>query len=173
MIERIPLTQGYTTIIDPEDIDVANCKWFASKRNNGHVYACRDIRPNGKQKRIYLHRLILERKLGHPLHPEIFADHINRDSLDNRRSNLRAASPSQNIANSKRMERKERKMRSPYRGVYWIKERRRWRAQISVAGKTIYLGYFDIPEQAAIAYNAAALAYRPRFARLNKIPDTS
>ena len=168
MATQLPLTKGYTAIVSDEDADLGNHKWFARTGRSG-VYACRDVKHGGKQIRIYLHRCILERILGHSIPEGMLADHISRDTLNNKRSNLRLASPSQNIANSRRMKRTAPKLDSPYRGVYWIPEKQKWRAQITVNKKSIYLGYYTEPETAALAYNEAALKHRPQFARLNKV----
>lgn len=133
------------------------------------MYAGRNSRRvNGKRRRIFMHRVILERKLGHPIPEGLCADHINRDGLDNRRDNLRPATNSQNVANS---EYGGRKVASPYRGVSPTRNGRRWRARIQAEGKQFRLGTFDTPEEAALAYNAAAIQHYGEFARLNAIED--
>lgn len=65
---------------------------------------------------------------------------------------------------------------SGYRGVYYLssekcKRKKPWLAQIGAGKKSVYLGYFATPEQAARAYNDAALRYYGEFAELNEIPD--
>ncbi|MHC4867843.1 MAG: HNH endonuclease [Planctomycetota bacterium] len=70
--------------------------------------------------------------------PAYCIDHINRNGLDNRRANLRLATPSQNAANSK-----PRNPRSGYKGVWFDKRKRKFRAAIWHNNKRIHLGYFD------------------------------
>jgi len=89
-------------------------------------------------------------------------DHINRNGLDNRRSNLRLATIAQNAWNSRR-----RKNRSGYKGVWYAKDKGRFRAAIWHNNKREYLGYFDSPRQAALAYDEAAKRYHGEFAVLN------
>ncbi len=93
--------------------------------------------------------------------PESFLDHINGIPLDNRWSNLRAATNSQNQANRKR----RRTSLSPYKGITRTTDGKRWAAKIRHMGKTIHLGSFDIPEEAHAAYMAAAARIFGEFAR--------
>jgi hypothetical protein len=84
-------------------------------------------------------------------------DHINRDRTDNRIENLRPCNHSQNLGNS-------RPRRNGYKGVSLCKCTGRWRAQLKG-----HIGRFDTEEEAALAYNAAALAYFGDFAYLNEV----
>jgi hypothetical protein len=90
-----------------------------------------------------------------------FVDHINGNGLDNRDENLRLATNSQNQMNS----RKRSGTSSRYKGVSL--QRKRWRAQIKLDGKLIYLGMFDTEEQAAMAYDYAAIELFGEFSRIN------
>ena len=92
-------------------------------------------------------------------------DHKNLKPSDNRRSNLRIGNRSQNNANRAKFKQNA----SRHKGVYRVKGRTDWRAQVTVKGKTKYLGYFDEEVEAASAYNAAAKAAFGEFARLNII----
>lgn len=74
-------------------------------------------------------------------------DHINRDKLDNRRSNLRIATKAQNRSNSTIVLSK-----TGYKGVHWAKHASKWVAAITISGKSKYLGYWDSPEDAHRAY---------------------
>ena len=160
MIE-IDLTRGYKTIIDDVDADLANYNWHTLTTGSRHVYATRVQ----DKKRILLHRVILARKLGKPLPRKMKADHINRNGLDNRRDNLRLATHGQNMANSKR----KSNATSAYRGVRQRKSNGKWRAQISVGGKNLHIGYYDTAEEAALAWNQAARKLRGEYAQLNAI----
>ena len=94
-------------------------------------------------------------------------DHINHDGLDNRRANLRPATPRQNNHN----ERPRTGSSSPFKGVAWDgRWRGRWQAHIAIDGRRQSLGRFPTEEAAARAYDAAALATQGEYAWLN-FPD--
>ena len=154
---RIPLTRGKSALIDFADADLIYQKWSCSTFG----YAIRH-----KDKGMcWMHRVILERMLKRPLQAGELCDHINGQPLDNRRSNLRLASCTENVRNS----RTGKNNASGYKGVHFHKGGRRWRAQITVNRKVISLGYFKTPEAAAQAYNEAAIAHYGEFAKLNEV----
>ena len=88
-------------------------------------------------------------------------DHRNMNKADNRWSNLRIASNSQNQANRPAT----RRSSSGFKGVYWHSRRKRWHASISVDGRLIHLGYRDTQDEAASLYAAAAQKFFGEFAR--------
>ncbi len=92
-------------------------------------------------------------------------DHRNEKKLDNRRSNLRAATTSQNRGN----EGLRKNNTSGYKGVSWSEWAGKWMARIRVNYKHIHLGYFKWKTDAARAYNKAARKHFGRFAKLNKV----
>ena len=100
--------------------------------------------------------------------PAALIDHINGDRADNRIANLREATQSQNVQNS----RKRRNNTSGYKGVTWHEPLRKWRARISVPSKQIFLGYFTCPDEASRAYEAAARTYHGEFANTGRLGDT-
>lgn len=156
-MKEIKLTQGKVASVDDEDFDWLNqWKWCASKKE-GHWRAMRRDYSCQPSRTIYMHRLILDP----PSHMGI--DHHNGDSLDNRRSNLRACTHSQNAMNS----RKRRNCTSRYKGVYWHCRSRKWIASIKIHDRQQHLGCFDNELNAAAAYNQKACEYFGRFARLN------
>lgn len=133
-----------------------------NKRYAGTVCASRDkdgyVIITCKGKVIKAHRLVYLIETG-ALPNEI--DHINGDKSDNRFSNLRAVTDSQNRWNSgKRPENK-----SGWKGVSWSKTRNKWHSQISVNKQKICLGYFDDVKEAAEEYIFAALKHHGEFAR--------
>ena len=140
-------------LVDSEDLErVMN---FGNWCTNADGYII-----NQKEKTtILLHRFIAVP----PNNKEI--DHINGDKSDNRKLNLRACNNKQNIRN--RLLTKSNT--SGYKGVSWINREKEWQASICVNRKQIYLGIYDKPEQAAEAYNRAALLLHGEFARINKI----
>lgn len=145
----IPLTKNYHTRIDDEDAArVLTFKWYASLTADGHVYATNIC----KRKNIKLHRFILDAKRGE------IVDHKNGDTLDNRKSNLRKVTLSENAANTKA---KINKKYSTIKGVSYLisgNRAKRWTAQVQVSGKTFRLGYFPTEKSAYLAYKAKHLA---------------
>lgn len=119
--------------------------WYEVE-DNGSVYAyANTLDPDGRPTTIKMHRLIMDAGPGEEV------DHVNGNGLDNRRSNLRIATRSQNARNSM-----SRGGSSRFKGVYWYPYkdgRPRWRAQIRVGGKRKSLGYFDDEIEAARAYD--------------------
>lgn len=166
MIE-IPLTQGQVAYIDDCDADLTEFKWYAHWESNSY-YARRTagIWPN--QKIEYLHRIILERKLGRKLVKGEKTDHIKPNStLLNTRENLRIASVSQNGINRNR----QINNTSGYKGVCYHKQANKWQAQIMVNGNNRYLSFFPCTEgglqEAARERDRAAVYFFGEFASLN------
>lgn len=149
-------------IVDAVDADLADHQW-----RMGHGYAVRWMGERAGS----MHRQVLERSLGRPLAVGLFADHINGNKLDNRRSNLREATRAESTLNrGPHGTWRGRVTASSLKGVYARKgsRRRPWRAQIKCDGKQIYLGVFATEPEAAAAYDAAALRLHGSFARLNR-----
>jgi len=96
--------------------------------------------------------------------PDSQLDHINRDKADNRISNLRLASNTQNNANRTPL----LGSTSKYLGVTWHKLRGKWQAGIVSRTKRTHLGLFEQEEDAALAYNFAALEIHGEYANYNK-----
>ncbi len=157
---RIPLGEGRFTIVEPADYyKFGHLKWSAAGENE-RFYAVRVLKQTiaGRVKTSFLHREILDAPKG------TLVDHENGDSLDNRRANLRFATPAQNTYNRPKI---RGKTASKYIGLYFIKEIKKWGARIRYQGKRIYLGSFETQIEAAKAYDEAAKKYHGEFARLN------
>jgi HNH endonuclease len=90
-------------------------------------------------------------------------DHINGDTLDNRRSNLRICTNRQNLLNRK----KPSNNTSGFVGVHWNKQKNKWHTRINDRGHNYHVGYFDKPEFGALAYDWAASILYGEYARLN------
>lgn len=142
-----------TTLVDQADAAFAG-RW--TWRLSAEGYAVRSDSTSGKRRTVYLHRELAKAP------PDMLVDHANSNRLDNRSSNLRVATPSQNCANSA-----DRHRQSPYRGVYPHKPSGRWIAQVSERGRPRHLGIFDTPEEAAAAYDVAATVRWGDYARTN------
>jgi hypothetical protein len=150
-------------IVSPEDEDLlAAHKWQFDVRLGGYVYASRTVWKDGVSKKVYLHRLIAGAGPGQHV------DHVNRNTLDNRRGNLRICSASQNQANRGL----PRTNTSGAKGVHWVPQNSCWRAQITVNGRKINLGRFQSLAEAQRAYDEAARRHFGDFARSCSASDS-
>jgi len=156
---EVPLSRGDVALINSSDwAAIEGYAWKSKLGNNGKRYACVTV----GRITIYMHRVIL----GAPKGFEV--DHINGDGLDNRRENLRLASQSQNSANTGKPKRPDGSAHtSQFKGVTWDPMRRKWQSKITVLGKCRSLGRFLCEEEAARAYDLAALSTWGEFAQLN------
>lgn len=158
--KRVPVSKSHFAEVDAADYAnvVAAGPWQLLRGHNGKLYA--------HNKRWYMHRLIAQTP------PGMETDHINGDGLDNRRSNLRVATPSQNSANMGKPRRPDGSPHtSRFKGVSWDKSRSKWQSKICVQGKCRNLGRYDSEVLAARAYDRAALAAWGDFAAVN-FPDS-
>lgn len=147
---RCTVKSGQSFIFDKSDFEiVAKHKWSVDKY--GYV-----ISGTGKEC-VKLHRLLFE-------NPEnTVVDHINGRPWDCRRSNLRLASQQQNTQNSAM----PKSNTTGYKGVCFDKKRNKFMASIHPNRQTVFLGYYDSPYEAALAYDRAAFCYYGEFARPN------
>ena len=159
---RLPLTRGYEAIVDEADgLRFQHQKWCATTTRSGHTYAMRRERDeDGTRRPVMLHRAVMNAPSG------MDVDHINGDTLDCRRANLRLATRSQNTANRHRAT----KAVSQLRGVTKNNRGDKWRAMITLNRRRILLGSFETKELAAAAYNAAAERLFGEFASPNPTP---
>lgn len=152
-MKTILLTKGFFTKVDDEDFEsLIKNKWFIANTGT-HIYAARRCGP----RNIKLHRILINPPNG------FYVDHIDGDTLNNQRSNLRVCTKSQNAMNSKH----QQSSSSKFKGVSWDSSRGKWRAQIKKHGVRFNLGRFSTEREAASAYNAKAKEIFGEFARLN------
>lgn len=155
MVRKIPLTKGYVALVDDEDFaELSQFRWHASVQPTA-VYAKRYITVDGHPVAVPMQNAILKPPSGYVV------DHRDGDALDNRKENLRVATPTQNCRNKG----PARSNKAGFRGVSPC--RSMWRATIYVDGKPLNLGNFGTPEEAARAYDVAARSIFREFARPN------
>lgn len=159
-MKQIPLTRGKFSIVDDDVFEfLSQWKWLCT--TDGYAARQQHISYfNGKKKNklIKMHNVIMNPPDG------MEVDHRDpTNKLDNRRDNLRNCTGAQNRMNRRPFKGKV----SEYKGVWWRKDRKRWVAEITIDGKKIQLGHFAREEDAAQAWNFAALEHHGEFARLN------
>ena len=157
----VPLTRGLSAMIDEEDFAlVAQYRWTAKPMQSagGNYYVMSKLRAALGGKTIYMHRVLLDAQPGQ------IVDHVNRNPLDNRRSNLRFATARQNAANSASRVNSQ----SGFRGV--LKERRKFLARLDVGGVIHRKRGFFTAKAAALFYDQMAREKFGEFAILN-FPD--
>lgn len=153
----VSLSRGYRAKISNADREqVLAFKWCVSTSRN-HPVAMRSYRANGKTVVVLMHRFLLSAASGESV------DHINGDSLDNRRENIRLCDHKSNRMNT----RKPSNNTSGFKGVMRDSRSGLWIARICANRKTHHLGLFVSKEAAARAYDAAAIRLHGEFARLN------
>ena len=159
-MKEIQLTQGKVALVDDEDYEYLNkFKWNAYECGNT-FYARRSITVSkNKQTVIYMHRFIMKPNKA------MVIDHLDGNPLNNQKNNLRICTHAENMRNRK----KNVNNKSGYKGVSLDKNLNKFRCKLYMNGKTIQIGYFINPIDAARAYNEAALKYHGEFANLNKI----
>jgi hypothetical protein len=159
MVKSIPLTRGLVTLVDDADfVHLSAYTWCALRGAPRPSYAqtCFPVsEPGRRQRKVYLHRLLLDAKPGQ------MVDHIDGDPLNNQRANLRIVTPLQNSWNLPR----HRDNTSGYKGV--SRRKTRWVAQITSHGKVKRLGGFADPRDAARMYDFWADFLFGEYARLN------
>lgn len=166
---EVRLPPAHTLLIDSRDKDLLSAfKWraFATNKKKQKYYCVAWI----GHTPLYLHRMILNAPEG------MVVDHINGNGLDCRRKNMRICTQAENAQNShgwaKRLS--QHSFEHPvYKGVWRISRHksnhtgRIWEARLCWEKKQRYIGAFDLPELAAMAYDDWARCFHGRFARLN------
>jgi len=173
-MKQIPLRgkygEGKFALVDDEDYEeLSKRKWYCDKK--GYAYR-KGYRKDGridngyvtnkcysKKPAIFMHRVIMNAP------EDVLIDHEDRNKHNNQKYNLRFCTNTQNIRNGGM--RKNNK--SGYKGVCFSYKLNKWRSTIMVDRKSIHLGLFPTPIEAARTYNEAAIKYFGDFARLNEI----
>ena len=154
-MKEIRLTnRDFFVLVDDEDYELLNqYKWRAGGYKGNYVVT------GGVYNTVMMHRMIMNAP------KDKIVDHKDGNGLNNQRSNLRLCSQKQNSRN-----RTKRRGTSKFLGVYWDKERCKWYASIYINGKGKNLGLFSKEEDAAKAYDKAAIENFGEYANLNFSP---
>ena len=152
-MKEIKLSRGKFALVDDEDFEQLNkFKWFANKTNNNY-YAAR----KSKGRQIYMHREIINSNK--------LIDHIDGDTLNNCRANLRECTIAENIRNQKIRSTNT----SGFKGVSFYKNRNKYAARIMYNYNARFIGLFFTAEGAARAYNQRAKELFGEYALLNVV----
>lgn len=156
-IAYVPLTMGYEAVIDAADVHLIEGYNWSAQPGVSTVYAARRKTIGGRLCTIRMHRVLM----GDPSGLDV--DHRDRDGLNNRRSNLRCATRSENNRNQPTPKHNT----SGLKGVTWDRSRNMWRSQIKLHGKTHTLGRFHSPDEAHRAYCEASATLHGDFGRVS------
>lgn len=165
-MKKIKLSTGQYTLVDNENFkELSKFAWGTVGKK--YTYAGRGTRKNGVYSKILMHRFLMNAS------KDQMVDHINGNTLDNRKSNLRICSRSKNLQNSKIRSDSNNK----YKGVHKVRTKKDgtvvYSARIQIApNERLYLGNFYNELEAAKAYNKAALKYFGEYANINKLEKT-
>lgn len=145
------------TLISTTDLEKVKSfpgRWFAMLHGSKSRFYVKGHTPmvRGKQEVHLLHRWLFDNPKG------LVIDHINHNSLDNRRDNLRVITQGQNTQNR---EGAMKNSKSGVRGVHWNKKCGKWHAQVGVNNEIIYLGLFEDLKEAEQAVINARRKYLP------------
>lgn len=155
-MQIIKISQGYECTIDDEDFQFINSHKWKVLRSRKRIYASYSYGEKGN-KSMLMHRLILDAKKGE------YVDHINGNTLDNRRENLRLCTNSENLGNRG----KQTNNTTGYKGVYKTESPLYYRCAIRKDNMVYCLGTLKDKEKCAKLYDAASLHFYGEFAYLN------
>lgn len=153
MTAYIPISKSEFAVVDIDDLPLVLDYSPTWCRDSDYAYATNRRNP------LAMHRVILNPPKG------LDVDHVNGDKFDNRRSNLRLATRSENCANKKiRSDNK-----TGFKGVFWISTKNRFVVEVEKQGVKKYVGAFKCKYDAATAYNFAAFEIFGVFAKTNYV----
>ena len=155
----IKLTRGKYAIVDVEDFEQLNkYKWHCTHYSYAKRAVSKRFDKGRRQVEVYIHKLVCPAPKG------MIVDHINRNSLDNRKVNLRAATQKQNVWNRKFI---RKTGKTSYNGIRWDESREKWQVRLTINGRRKSFGYYADEIEAAKAYDRVAKKYRGEYAFLN------
>lgn len=133
-------------------------RWSVMPTKTGSFRPKVTVEHKGRKETILLYRFLLDAQ------PGTLVDHINGDPLDNRRSNLRFVTPSQNLQNSAKC-----RSAAGYRNVVHYRSQGKYAARLMVEGKSTHIGLFDTAEEASEAARLARMRLQTHCAENSRI----
>lgn len=159
-MKKITLTKGRVALVDDEDYGfLMQWKWCCDSKGYAMRTTKRSETKTQARTVVFMHRAILKAEKGTQV------DHKSGDTLDNRKSNLRVATHSDNMRNRKL----QKNNKTGFKGVWFNSRRQKFVATIKINGSSRTLKHTDTAEEAAHIYNQFAEQLFGEFARLNKI----
>ena len=149
------VVSGIDFLVDDSDLPLLQSKKWRLSTNGRPICS---IRENGKKKTVLIHRFINNTPDG------LYTDHINGNYKDNRRQNLRNATPQQNQWNRK----PGLLSKTGIKGVGFCSQTKKWRVAMVIDGARKTIGRFPCLGMAIKKYNDLAILTHGDFARLNK-----
>ena len=159
-MKKIKVANDRYAIVDDDDYMLLKDKnWYISIPNKGqeYCYAGYCVWQDGAYHHVWMHRVVTGAQPGQVV------DHVNSNTLDNRKSNLRVCTLRENALNS----RPRKNTTSKYKGVSRVKSNGKWYASIKSGKKSYNLGVFESEEKAAKVYDEAAFRLFGEYAYLN------
>jgi len=158
-MKEILLTQGKVVLVSDHRYEyLMQWKWYVARHGPNSWYAVRGTGGHGNKRMLLMHRAIMNASDG------VFVDHIDGDGLNNVDENLRLCTMTENNHNKKI----NKNNSTGFKGVHkHIGKPKPYEASIGVDNRKVSLGYFYTPEEAALAYDAAARNIYGVFARTN------
>lgn len=154
-MREIPLTRGRVALVDDDDYtSLSIFKWHYQTRG----YAARSFGSRGNQVFLWIHRIVVNAP------PGMQVDHVDGNRLNNQKSNLRVCTGLENRLHVRNCRRGKT---SRFKGVHWNSHLSKWTAQITAFQTNRYLGVFFYEEDAARAYDVAAILAFGVFANPN------
>jgi hypothetical protein len=154
----IVTVRGEQFEIDDEDYPIFSlCSWGFDRQKNGIIYLMHNLPTAwGTKLNTKFHRIVAGVvRISNGViqeNKDVLVDHIDGNTRNNRKSNLRLCTRSQNAMNCG----KPSNNVSGYKGVSWKKDRRKWKAYYSINWRQYHVGYYDTAEEAAKAREQAA-----------------
>lgn len=162
-MKEIKLNESFSTFVDDDMYDLLkSMKWYIL--NSKYAISSKEY---GK---ILMHRFIMN------ANKNDLIDHIDGNSLNNQKCNLRKCTHSQNMKNRKSSKRSFSKYLGVSLGRHKYKTKKGdirtyeyWRCCLKTDNELLFIGHFNTEVESAIAYNEAALKHHKEFANLNII----
>lgn len=160
-MKAIYLKNGMFALVDNDDYERINAyNWIYLNKGDG--YARRSYQNGGRQITVLMHRTVMN------LDDDQHIDHVNGNTLDNRKINLRICDRSQNMANRKM----HKNNKSGFKGVYQHHMKngsKAFEAKIQFRKKSKSIGYFKTAKEASDAYDNESKKLHGEFSRPNSL----